>query len=112
MIVADCALLTHVQAWLDTNANGQREQSEPPIAGVRFELDELNYMKQNVADDSHSDADGTAIVQKFLPGCPDVKFEIRAVPPAGYELTTQPSVPATKHVKFGFVASKRRRRAA
>ena len=104
-VSVDCVLESQVAAWLDANANGRRDPSETALAGVRFELDDVSHGDKNIAEVSISASDGTAVVSKFLPGCPESKFEVRAVPPLGFKFTTDPSVPATEHVQFGLVGS-------
>lgn len=101
-IIVDCQLVSHAVAWVDQDANGKREANEVALQGVRLELNDQTHQRRNVAELAETEADGTALVREFLPGCPDIKFTIRAVPPPGFLPTTQVEVPEHEHVHFGF----------
>jgi hypothetical protein len=95
---ADCAWGATAQAFDDRNGNGKWDKGEPPLAGVNFQIDDVLNNFQGVAftDEGKSltsGKNGTVNMYVGLPGCPDVKFEVYAVPPAGYVPTTPERVP-------------------
>jgi len=106
LVSVDCVLLTEVSAWQDVNHNGKRDVREPPLEGVRFELERVGG-RQDVGEPSISACDGSAHVRKDLPGCPDVEFDIRAISPPGYVSTTPSVVVATNEpIAFGFARAR------
>jgi hypothetical protein len=105
LISFDCVLVKHVVARV---VNDQREPFVSPLAGVSFELDDLTHGRLNVADKVVSAADGTAVVRKDYPGCPDIELRIRALAPQGF---TPPAQQANVHdgeesIPFTFVRVK------
>ena len=107
-VVADCAWNGESVAWLDKNRNGVRDEGEPPLAGVRFLIDDTLNRHTNVGQEAVSNRAGVAALSVWLPGCPKVEFEIYAEPPDGYVATTQTRVSASgvRNFTFGFVKGK------
>jgi hypothetical protein len=104
---ADCFFAGTVKAWVDNNEDGMWDPDEPPLSGVQFFIDDVRNHNTNVGDGAISNETGETLVYVWLPGCPKVRFEIYAEPPAGYRPTTQPRIPARENDKgpflFGFV---------
>ncbi len=85
---ADCGWGGTGLAWLDENGDGRRDPGEPPLENVRFVVDDTRARRRDVCEPAVSDAAGTASFSIFMPGCPEVAFQVRAEPPAGYLPTT------------------------
>jgi hypothetical protein len=107
-ILADCFLSFHVAAWEDIDGNGVWDASEPPLAGVEFQLTGM-YAEMFSEQPILSDADGRAAISTWSPGgCSSSDYKITAVPPALYEPTTPASVtftdPGSEEWQFGFRA--------
>ena len=88
-IIADCGLDQQVTAWIDTNANGQHDQDEPPLADVGFFV-MSTFKGQSPWDDGQmgtSDATGQANLHRFIGGCAEISFDVSARPPL---VTVQP----------------------
>lgn len=105
---ADCGWFADVQAFVDKNRNKRWDKGEPPLAGVKFHVDDILNHFTDVAGEASSDAQGSATLEVGLPGCPDVDFEVYADSPAGYTLTTKERVNPRDIVEdvpvlFGFV---------
>lgn len=98
---ADCGWGATAQAFVDKNANGKWDKGEQPLAGVSFQVDDVLNDFHDVArpDDSGSltsGKNGTVTMSVWLPGCPEVKFEVYAVPPPGYMPTTPQRLPVDR----------------
>lgn len=107
-VATDCVWDGEASAWLDKNRNGIWENDEPPLAGVRFLIDDTWNHYTSVGKEAVSDGGGKASLGVWLPGCPKIEFEIYAQPPDGYLATTQARVQAhgTNSFAFGFVTDK------
>jgi len=92
---ADCAWDATARFWFDENNNGAWDDGEPPLEGVKLYVDfDLNNIQDNEErPDATSDWNGQAITVVRLMGCPKVQFEVFAVPPPGYQLTTAGHIP-------------------
>ena len=111
---ADCVWYDEADAWVDENQNGVWDNEEEPLAGVQFFVDDIRNDYQDVGDEAISAEDGKAHLSVWLPGCPNVKFEIYANPPEGFQATTSDRLAVSKDAfrnsqqdlfSFGFVAS-------
>ena len=99
--------LASVSAWLDKNANGIREQNEPPFPGVciwsGYRPDSViqDYSDPCQFYDSHvTDEQGTW--GQFLPGGSCETFYVFAKAPEGYQPTTDLASDSCS-AQFGFV---------
>lgn len=108
-ILADCLEEELAWAWIDENENGNWDNGEQPLSGVEFKVDDALNDLTDVAGPAVSDNDGRALLAVWLPGCPDVHFEVYALPKEGYRFTTPQRVLqpegdlAEPLMKFGFV---------
>jgi ligand-binding sensor domain-containing protein len=84
----DCSWDAPALSWVDENGNGQWDAGELPLEGVQFHINDTRNHYQDVGGRSISDWNGRANVFVWLPGCPAAHFEVYAVPPTGYQLTT------------------------
>lgn len=103
----DCTWQGTAQAWIDQDENGIRSSYEPPLPGISFFVDDVLNNLPRVADYATSNLQGNARLSVWLPGCPDVKFEVYPEVPMQYHLTTPQrlTVPITetaKALQFGF----------
>ena len=98
----DCGWDARAVVWLDKNGNGIWDEGEQPFQGVKIFVDDTLNHYTKVGRDSVSDFRGAASLSVWLPGCPNVEFEIYAEPPTGYRLTTPPRVPAKGKTAFEF----------
>ena len=92
----DCLWYDEAGAWIDENQNGVWDNNESPLAGVQFYVDDIRNNYQDVGAQAISDENGRARLSVWLPGCPDVKFEISAKPPEGFQLTTPDRLAVSK----------------
>jgi hypothetical protein len=95
----DCTFVTHAVARV---VGDRLEPHESPLAGVRFELDDLTHQRLNIAEQVVSGVDGTAVVEQTLPGCPEIELRIRAFAPPGFVPPVQQTTPAPEGVTFTF----------
>ncbi len=58
--------------------------------------------RTDVADPAVTNERGEAKLNVWLPGCPEVKFEVYAQPPRGYKLTTRARLSGEGPFSFGF----------
>jgi hypothetical protein len=96
---ADCFWSLEAQAWVDTNGNDVWDKLEEPLAGVRFRLHGYTA--------AVSDSDGMGKLFIFPAACSGVEYAVSALPPPGYQPTTdQPlrgrGVGNVGKVSFGF----------
>jgi hypothetical protein len=98
---ADCLWVRNVQAFIDINSNKQLDKGEPPLAGVTFHVDDTlnNFTDVGSGADpgtkAVSDPLGNAKVTVWLPGCPQVDFDMYIDPPEGYA----PATPERVHLR-------------
>ncbi len=85
----DCMITATVDAWIDENANGAWDDGEIPLEGVEFHVDDILNSYTDVGNRSISNQNGKASIDVWLPGCPKTRFELYAMPPSGYRLTTK-----------------------
>jgi hypothetical protein len=85
-MLADCYWSVNFQAWVDADGNGVRDQGEEPLAGVRFRLSE--------SFSAVSDSRGLGHVFLFPAGCEGMEYAVTALPPPGYQPTTDQPVKA------------------
>jgi streptogramin lyase len=83
----DCMWGGKAIAWIDENANGVHDASEPPFPDMKFYVDDVENFFEKVGW-GISDWYGEAEVSVWLPGCPEAKFEVYPEVPSGYRLTT------------------------
>jgi ligand-binding sensor domain-containing protein len=85
---ADCSWSTTAFAWSDDNANGTWDPGESPLDGIHIKVNDTVNGYQNVNRRAVTNWEGATQVVVWLPGCPTARFEITAVTPTGYRLTT------------------------
>ena len=100
-------------AWNDENQNGVQEDNEKPLAGIKFWVDDtLNHLQKvnnEHADTVATDADGNVEISVWLPGCPNVRFEVYTEAPQNCTLTAPERISVKKLssqdavFSFGFV---------
>jgi streptogramin lyase len=103
----DCIWQGVAQAWIDQNENGIWDSNEHPLPGISFFVDDVLNNLLQVADYATSNLQGDARLLVWLPGCPDVKFEVYPEVPKQYHLTTPqrltaPVTATAKALQFGF----------
>ncbi len=83
-VLADCFMYFHLLAWEDSDADGVREEGEPPLEGVEFSITGY-YAYSFAGGQGTTDAQGLLTIDTWAPGgCGGDDFEIRATPPEGY----------------------------
>lgn len=92
---ADCGWNATALSWVDENGNGQWDAGELPLEGVQFHVNDTLNNSKDVGGRSVSDWNGHANIFVWLPGCPAARFEVYAIPPTGYQLTTDRVVQVT-----------------
>ncbi len=111
-VASDCRWIATGKSWNDDNQNGVWDAGEQPLANVNIWVDDtLNgYQKVNedLANTVASDADGNVEIAVWLPGCPDVKFEVYTEAARNCKLTTPERIPVNMEQRdpvysFGFV---------
>lgn len=106
-VFADCGSYIYTGAFVDKNSNKRWDKGEPPLAGVKFHIDDtLNHIT-DVTRVEISDDQGKAQISVFLGGCPDIRLEIYPEIPSGYTLTTKQRISTgygteDKPILFGF----------
>ena len=108
-IRGECGWNAPVLSWVDENGNGQWDTGEPPLEDVQLHVNDTLNNYKDVGRQSISDWNGRSNVLVWLPGCPSARFEVYAVPPTGYQLTTNNFVQITgpgygnsDPIQFGF----------
>ncbi|MDQ3930652.1 MAG: hypothetical protein M3328_16095 [Chloroflexota bacterium] len=109
IVFADCIWAADARAFVDENANQSWDTTEIPLAGVNFYVDDTLNNFDKVSD-GVSDKTGYAMLSVWLPGCPDVEFEVYTEVPEGYTLTTPGRIKALdlaseEPFTFGFRAA-------
>ncbi|MDX1614205.1 MAG: hypothetical protein R3300_07830 [Candidatus Promineifilaceae bacterium] len=109
IILADCIEEKFAWAWIDANENGNWDRGEQRLSGVEFIMDDVLNDLTDVGGRAVSDNNGRTLLTVWLPGCPDVHFEVYALPTEGYRFTTpqgvlQPEASlAEPSMKSGFI---------
>ncbi len=93
-------------AWLDQNANGTRDENDPPLANVCIweAFRPEDYKNTSVCNSAMNKTDQNGEWQSmFYAGCPSGDFFIYifALSPDGFKYTTPPVV-RSNHASFGF----------
>ena len=88
-IFADCLWVGYARAFIDENANLEEDPGEPTLISVTFYVDDTLNNFTKVAK-AVSESDDSAELSVWLPGCPEVAFEIYPEIPQGYVLSTPP----------------------
>ena len=108
-IHGDCGWNTTVLSWVDENGNGKWDRGESPLEGVQLHVNDTLNNYEDVGSRSTSDWNGRSNVSVWLPGCPSARFEVYALPPTGYQSTTNNTVQITgpgygnrDRIQFGF----------
>ena len=106
LLVENCVWSGKAFTWIDENADGQYQKSEPPLPGVRVVVnDTLN--NDDSVEKGVSNWSGNAELSVSLPGCQRAKFEIKADEPEGYRSSTAASFSSNPNQRdqlfqFGF----------
>ena len=107
-IFADCGWSATARAWVDLNGNGVRDASDSPLPGVTFHVDDtLNGYTDVNPGNSPTNGKGESQLSVFLPGCPNVHFEIYPDVPSGYRVLSDARLTADADAvnqvfEFGF----------
>jgi hypothetical protein len=110
--VSDCLWKANGKAWKDDNQDGVWNSGEKPLANVKFWVDDTlnDYEKVNefLSDTVATNSDGKVEISVWLPGCPEVEFEVYTEAPQNCRLTTQERLPVNLDSQypvysFGFV---------
>jgi hypothetical protein len=86
--------------WVDSNENNVWDEGELPVEGVEFQVNDTRNNYLDVGSSAISDWEGNSRVLVWLPGCPSAKFEVLAIPPAGYYLLSDQAL-KIKGVGYG-----------
>ncbi len=109
---ADCLWKATGKAWQDDNQNGVWNSGEKPLANVKFWVDDplndLQKVNEFLSDIVATNADGNVEISVWLPGCPEVEFEVYTEAPQICELTTEERILVNLNSQypvysFGFV---------
>jgi hypothetical protein len=108
VVMSDCFISFRIAAWQDLNGDGLWDISEPPLEGVKFQLQGIFAEKWGPNPDS-SKGDGWFSILIWSPGdCIEQEYTITAVPPESYDATTPTVVIFSNslpfEVQFGFRA--------
>lgn len=91
---ADCIWNRKALAWIDENGNGKRDQNEQPLANVNIFVDDVRNNYRKVGDGAATNGKGETHLSVWLPGCPNIDFEVYPETPVGYHSTTPPRLKA------------------
>ena len=100
-----CAAKIWADAWVDDDADGQRDPEEKPLQGVSFRVEWYTLACETGGSSQHqvvsmvSDATGSA--GTTVTGCNCDSVDVYAEVPAGYKLTTADR--CQEGCAFGFV---------
>jgi hypothetical protein len=98
-VMSDCFISFRVAAWQDLNGNGLWDVSEPPLEGVKFQLQGIFAEKWD--PEPSSKGDGWFSISIWSPGdCIDQEYTITVVPPESYEATTPTAVTFSDSLPF------------
>jgi hypothetical protein len=102
----DCVANARTYAWVDSDADGEKDDTEEPLAGVRYRINDVLNNYTDVGNEAQSLSGGESNLSVWLPGCPNTEFEVIAEPPPGFRATTPSRVTAelngTETLRFGF----------
>jgi len=101
-MIVDCLWRVLAEAWVDANGNGSWDEGEQPLKDVHFRVDEPSSGNRDIQGPFLSNREGAAQLSVFLGGCPDVKFDVFALPPKGYRSTTHQPLREPGPLMFGF----------
>jgi hypothetical protein len=93
--LADCSWNGKAVAWNDINQNGSPDPDEPALPEVMIHVADIENGLIDVAYGPVTNERGVASLEVFMPGCPNVDFEVYVDTPPGYILTTSERI----HVK-------------
>ena len=108
----DCLWEATGKAWSDDNQNGVWNSGEKPLANVKFWVDDtlnnLEKVNEFLSDNVATNTDGDVEISVWLPGCPDVDFEVYTEAPQNCELTTEERIAVNLNgqypvYSFGFI---------
>jgi hypothetical protein len=107
-VMSDCFISFQVAAWQDLNGDGLWDVSEPPLEGVKFQLQGIFAEKWD--PEPSSKGDGWFSILIWSPGdCIEQEYTITVVPPESYEATTPTAVTFSDSLpfeaQFGFRAA-------
>jgi hypothetical protein len=103
-VFSDCGWDGIGFVWIDQNGDGEYQEGEQPIPDVPVLIDDTLNGLTDVGKKATTSSKGEANLSVWLPGCPDVDFEIYIQVPDGYTLTTPPRVKVqglTQRFSFG-----------
>lgn len=86
--ISDCLWSGIGFVWIDQNGDGEYQEGEQPIPDVPVLIDDTLNDYTDVGGKAKTSLGGVADLSVWLPGCPDVEFEIYIQVPDGYVLTT------------------------
>lgn len=91
-VFADCLWSGIGFVWIDQNGDGVYQNGEQPVPDVPVFVDDTHNRYTDVGNKTKTSLSGDANLSVWLPGCPDVEFEVYIQIPSGYTLTTQPRI--------------------
>jgi hypothetical protein len=98
-VLSDCFISFRVAAWQDLNGDGLWDVSEPPLEGVKFQLQGIFAGKWD--PEPSSKGDGWFSILIWSPGdCNEQEYTITVVPPESYEATTPNAVTFSDSLPF------------
>ena len=100
----ECSWSGLALAWNDSNGNGIREDTEPPLSDIRFFLEERLHNSEK-SDQGSTGTGGSIGMIVMLPDCHDVQFEVYPEVPPNCQLTTPARItadPDKDHEEFTF----------
>lgn len=102
IVIYHSSWVVEAYAWLDENGDGLRQGSEKPLGNVQFYVDDVANGYERVKG-GVSSSEGRARFGNSLAGCSVTRFEVYAIPPSGYCITTDMRVVVPKRgVPHGF----------
>jgi hypothetical protein len=101
----DCEWSTEVRTWVDENENGIQDSGEPPLSNVSCFVESFDAVG---TAEAVTNEEGEGHLYVLLAGCPrEVAFFVYVLPPFGYRVATQRTIPASetenRMFQFGFV---------
>jgi len=93
---ADCAWVSEARTWIDSNGDGILNNNERPLSDVNIHVDDPENNLIDVSNPAKTDGTGSANLVVWLPGCPNVSFEVYADVPSGYKITTPQRIKVNK----------------
>ena len=104
-VLSDCFITFQVAAWQDLNGDGVWDKSEPPLEGVKFQLQGIFAEKWE--PQPFSKGEGWFSISTWSPGeCIEQEYTVTAVPPESYQASTPTVVTFSDNLpyeaQFGF----------